>query len=309
MKILRHFSFSQLDPKKHCLFLDHDGTSALFVPPEEAHNAYALPGFKETVAGLIDVGFKVAYVSGRPIETPFQDKPCGSLQHFYGEIAASGLHGLEFCAYPGALVERPAGLPLIDDQTWLAAECLSEAHEGAMVEYKARTNLCFHVASVADSLQDVALRDFAQHMERFLAGNPLYKLQAGHKILELCPGEIDGAKVDKGMGVKRFMARNAWEGLTPVAFGDDAKRWHHGAVKTGTDEYMFEAVQELGGLGVLVGPQSISSDCLSVARNSLPDQWALLAGLQSVVRRLQPTTQQAFGLRMAVGPALLKQGF
>ena len=273
MNMYHAFSFSHLDPRQHCIFLDHDGTSALFVPPEQAHEAYPLPGFKQVVEDLIDTGFKLAYVSGRPIETPFLDKPCGSLQRFYGDIPASGLHGLEFRPYPFAQVERPEGLPLIDQATWKQAEKIAAA-TGAMIEYKARTNLCFHVASLPQAEQEAALQRFAEGMKDFLAANPIYKLQAGRGILELCPGElVDGAKVDKGAGVERFMALPDWKGLRPIGFGDDAKRVLHDKMKIGTDEALFKAVQEHGGIGVLVGPQVLTARAAAWRRRVSLTKW------------------------------------
>ncbi len=64
------------------------------------------------------------------------------------------------------------------------------------------------------------------------------KLQLGDKVAELCtPG------CDKGSAVRAFMEEAPFKGAFPIFVGDDL-----------TDEDGFRAVQELGGLGVLAGP-------------------------------------------------------
>src|SRR3546814_4388736 len=74
-------------------------------------------------------------------------------------------------------------------------------------------------------------------MEKLAARSGL-EIQKGKMVVELRPG---GA--DKGDAVRAFMAEPEFAGARPVFVGDDV-----------TDEHAFEAVAEMGGAGILVGP-------------------------------------------------------
>ena len=66
-----------------------------------------------------------------------------------------------------------------------------------------------------------------------------YGLQTGKMVVELRP------RADKGEAVARFMQRQPFKGKCPIVFGDDV-----------TDESMFEAVNDLGGLSVRIGNEA-----------------------------------------------------
>ena len=88
-------------------------------------------------------------------------------------------------------------------------------------------------------------------------------LQPGHMVLEL---KTPGA--DKGTAVTAFMQEAPFKGAVPVMLGDDL-----------TDEYGFEAAAELGGYGVLVGPERETA-----ARYRLDDVDAVLTWLEAVAK-------------------------
>src|SRR3546814_12002490 len=95
-------------------------------------------------------------------------------------------------------------------------------------------------------------------MEKLAARSGL-EIQKGKMVVELRPG---GA--DKGDAVRAFMAEPEFAGARPVFVGDDV-----------TDEHAFEAVAEMGGAGILVGPQRRSA-----AGYRLNDVAAVAAWLQ-----------------------------
>src|SRR3546814_10365767 len=90
-------------------------------------------------------------------------------------------------------------------------------------------------------------------MEKLAARSGL-EIQKGKMVVELRPG---GA--DKGDAVRAFMAEPEFAGARPVFVGDDV-----------TDEHAFEAVAEMGGAGILVGPRSEehTSELQSLMRTS-----------------------------------------
>ncbi|MEJ7934767.1 trehalose-phosphatase [Sphingobium sp. AN558] len=203
------------------LFLDFDGTLA---PIAETPDAVVVD------AGLIDVllrlrnglAGRLAIVSGRAIVTL---RALG-----FGDFLLAGTHGLEF-AQPGGEIEAGGRLPAIDDATQLF-EAFCRDKPGMLVERKPLSvGLHFRGAPQwGEAAGDLAHAIAVAHG---------LVVQTGKMLFELRPG---GA--DKGSAVHALMARDPMKGGVPLFIGDDV-----------TDEEGFAAATQLGGGGILVGPQ------------------------------------------------------
>ncbi len=223
-------------------FLDVDGTlidiaptpSSICVPP-------ALPG--QLAALSARTGGAVALISGRSIDN------IRSLVAPYRPNAA-GLHGLERARADGPIIrpQQTAGLDHIRNRLMAFAG----SHPGLVLEDKDLT-LALHYRQAPERQQDAR-----RAVEEAAAAHPGFRVQAGKMVFEIGP-----AGYDKGAAVRAFMADPPFAGRVPVFAGDDV-----------TDEYGFHAVEALGGISVLVGPERATA-----AHFHLPDVAACSAWL------------------------------
>lgn len=173
------------------------------------------------------LGGRLAIVSGRSIADLERHLDCSG-------VAISGSHGLELRLSNGELI--PLAPPT--DLAASAEKIRRFASEipGLLVECKP--------ASIAVHFRKAPLE--AERVERFmtaLARADELALQPGKMVLELRP---KGAH--KGDAVRAFMAEPEFGGARPLFMGDDV-----------TDEDAFEAVRDMGGAGILVGPARASA--------------------------------------------------
>ena len=91
--------------------------------------------------------------------------------------------------------------------------------------------------------------------------SPAFEVLAGASVAEL-----RGRGVHKGAAIAAFMDEPPFAGRTPVFVGDDV-----------TDEDGFRAVNEMGGVSVLAGP-----DRATAARHRLPDVASVVAWLRGI---------------------------
>ncbi|GHA80594.1 trehalose-phosphatase [Cognatilysobacter bugurensis] len=209
------------------LFLDVDGSLLDFAPrPDDVHVpddlVDALARLRDALDGAL------ALVSGRPLA---QLDALFSPLHLPG----AGLHGLELRDRPGAtpdLHDAPEALDGIAER----AQEIASRHPGALVENKGST-LAFHWRASGAA---AAAPEFEALAHEALDSLPHYHLQPGNHVLELRP---DG--YDKGGAIRHLLETDTFRGRTPVFIGDDL-----------TDEHGFEAVNELGGVSVLVGTRT-----------------------------------------------------
>lgn len=203
------------------LFLDFDGTLAPIVDtPDDVDVGPDLIAMLHALRERLDG--RLAIVSGRAVATL---RALG-----FGDFLLAGTHGLEF-ARPGAPVDAPPRLPAID-AVEAAFTAFVADKPGLLVERKTiSVGLHFRRAPEwGEAAGELAATLAAQHDLTIQHGKMLYELRPG------------GA--DKGSAVVAMMAQSPMAGGVPVFIGDDV-----------TDEEGFAAAAEMGGAGILVGPQ------------------------------------------------------
>jgi trehalose 6-phosphate phosphatase len=235
-----------LDPHRHALYLDFDGTLVDFAPEPDA---IALrPGTRALLRRLNDkLGGALAIVSGRRL---------ADIDRFLAPLvlAASGVHGQEF--RPRAGGERSAVAPPPDlDMARRRLEAALRADAKLTLEDKGGS-LVVH---------------FRKHpQERARAEALARDAAAGLDALHVVPGhgifEVIRRDVTKARALTLFSAHPPFAGRLPVYVGDDT-----------TDEDAIRAAEAAGGFGVKVGPGE------TAARYRLADIDAVHAWLAALV--------------------------
>jgi len=220
------------------LFLDLDGTLASFrdvpweVGPDPRRTAL-LRALNETLQG------RLAVISGRSLEDVDRivEAAC---------VSVAGTHGLERRRATGLVVACEPHSELA--RTKAAVTAFAAARPALTVEEKP-LSIVLHYRT-APGMED-EVRAFAGTV----AAETGLKLQLGDRMAELrTPG------ANKGDAIRAFMTEPPFAGASPIFVGDDV-----------TDEDGFVAADELGGIGVLVGPPRSTR---AVAR--LPDVSSVL---------------------------------
>lgn len=229
------------------LFMDFDGTLVEIVDrPDAVHADDPLRAMLAALVASLDG--RVAIVSGRSLAQ--LDAMLGPVAR---TMALSGSHGIEH-RWNGVTAHpvRPAAL----DAAAGAFEAFAAEHPGALVEPKSY-GVALHyrqAPSIGASARAVAER---------LAEQLQLDLEPGKMVVEL---RVAGG--DKGVAVRRLMARHPMTGTRPLFIGDDL-----------TDEGGFEAARALGGAGILVGAPRATA-----AMFALPDVSAVRAWLANATR-------------------------
>jgi trehalose 6-phosphate phosphatase len=210
-------------------FFDIDGTLV-----EIARTPWGIV-FDDDVPALIAKlrvlsGGAVALITGRSIENVDAHLP------FEG-LSLAGQHGLEMRLDNGVTSAQPLppnALGLVQARLERAVE----RHPGLVLEGKGMS-VALHYRSVPN------LASYAHRLMRTLKSKhvPDYVIQRGKRVVELKP-----AGADKGVAIREFMQRKPFAGRLPVFIGDDV-----------TDEKGFDAVNEMGGHSVKIGPGRTSA--------------------------------------------------
>ena len=222
-----------LDPRRHALFLDFDGSIVDFAPTPDT--IVLRPG---TIALLENVsrrlGGALAIVTGRRIADI--DRYLSPLL-----LPASGVHGREFRPQPGDLRDDPPPAEIEQARRRLRAALgpddrigLEDKGSALVLHYRAHPDRRI----LAEALAADAVR-----------GLDTLHILAGHAVFEILQRGIT-----KGRALRRFMRRPPFAGRIPVFVGDDA-----------TDEDGMRGAAAEGGFGVKIGPEE------SVAAYRLPD--------------------------------------
>lgn len=211
-----------LDPQRHALYLDFDGTLVDFAPEPDA--IVLRPGTVALLESLSEkLGGALAIVSGRRIADI--DRHLAPLA-----LAASGVHGQEIRSAPGAeRTEVPHPVDLDEARRRLKSSIgqddplLFEDKGGALV---------LHFRKHPDQ------RERAEALARdTISGLDMLHVVAGHGIFEILE-----RGVTKARAIDLLSARPPFAGRIPVYVGDDT-----------TDEDAIRAAQTIGGFGVKVG--------------------------------------------------------
>lgn len=217
-----HTAMSEAADERRCaLFLDFDGTLVEIAPTPDAVTvspaiAASLGGLKNVLEGAL------AIVTGRPIADVERYLPGLSLD-------VCGMHGLE--RRVGGVTVSPE-FPDLSAEISVLHDRLSD-HPGVLVEDKGiGVAVHWRLAPDAATVAQDALADLARRL------GPGYRIQDGKSVRELVPGTSH-----KGEAIRDLMRDPPYAGRVPVFVGDDR-----------TDERGFEVVEEMGGVGVKIGP-------------------------------------------------------
>jgi trehalose 6-phosphate phosphatase len=202
------------------IFADFDGT---LVEIAEAPDRIRVPPdlAERLAAAARALGGAFAIISGRALDDLSGYLPDG--------LSMAGGHGTERRLPDGSRVLMADRQQVRSIAAGLAP--LLAGHAGLLLEEKAGS-VALHFRK-APELEDLC----RAAMERVLAAHPDFVAMRGKMVIEARP-----MGVSKAEAIRAFMAEAPFSGRRPVFFGDDV-----------TDEDGFEAVQELGGIGVKVG--------------------------------------------------------
>jgi trehalose 6-phosphate phosphatase len=237
--------------EKLALFLDLDGTLA---PLAETPDA-VLPdrARSDLVSGLVkSLGGRVAILSGRTISEV--DRILDA-----AVPAVAGVHGLERRDGSGNLKQFDPSPALAGARTVLLE--FAASRPGLLVEDKGMAVAIHYRKRPSDEDDVVGVA------ERLAAASGM-RLQPGHMVVELVtPGPT------KGDALAAFMAEAPFAGSVPFAVGDDQ-----------TDEAAFRRADDLGGAGVLVGPERPTAAAYRLA--GIDETLGWLAGLMKTERNM-----------------------
>lgn len=212
-----------VDLAQDAIFLDVDGTLLdIADAPEAVHVPETL---REALARLMErSGGGVALISGRPIAA--LDRLFAPLQ-----LPAAGCHG--------AQLRLPAGKDNRDGVAAPMPESMKQAFSGiarpiAGVQIEDKTyTLAIHYRGAMAREADV----IAAVTARMKNAGPGYEMLRGKAVVEIKP-----VGFNKGTALVNLMGHAPFAGRRPVFFGDDV-----------TDEDVFRALPEFGGVGISVG--------------------------------------------------------
>ena len=234
------------------VFTDFDGT---LVEIAETPDAIAvpdtLPHQLERVLGDFDHAFAV--ITGREIADI--DRYLSPLQ-----LPVAGAHGAQRRRADGSLDMVDEALSPAADEIAGDLQPLLQAHPELLIEAKeGAVALHYRQAPELEQACQLAMREA-------LALHPEFTLLEGKMVIEARPSGFD-----KGSALRAFMQEEPFVGRIPVFIGDDT-----------TDEDAFRVAQELGGIGIKLGPGD------TVARMRIADVasvHALLQGLADIATR------------------------
>jgi trehalose 6-phosphate phosphatase len=230
-----------LDPRRHALFLDLDGT--LLELKERPHDVRASPELLELLRRVsAEMSGAVAVITGRTISDTE-----AILQGALNFIA--GVHGYEMLR-GGHIAQADARLTRLEAARGDVRQLLRDREIPALVEDKG-ASLALHYRHAPESGAEV--RRIAAH----IAKSRGLRVLEGKMVVEL----IASART-KGHALTVFMAQPPFAGRTPIAIGDDR-----------TDEDAFAAAGRLGGWGVLVGASHDSGASYTLAGPAAVAAW------------------------------------
>lgn len=212
----------RLDPARHALFLDFDGTFVDFAPtPDAVQLRLGSRELLERISARLNGA--LAMVSGRKI---------ADLDRFLKplELPASGVHGQEFRPHPGDVRQQPASEDFGEARRRLSRRVLPD--DPLLIEDKGGA-VVLHYRQNPD--QALRAKEIADEVVQGL--DDLYVVH-GHFIFE-----IRERAINKAVAIKLFADQPTFRKRCPVFVGDDT-----------TDEDGLRAAGKAGGFGIKVGP-------------------------------------------------------
>lgn len=236
-------------PPSLAVFTDFDGT---LVEIAETPDGVEVPAEVTDRLGraLSQFDHAFAVITGRDIADI--DRYLSPLQ-----LPVAGVHGAQRRRADGSFDTLDQSVSTASDAIALALEPLVQAHPELIVEPK-DGSVALHYRR-APELEETCRRA----LEEALLEHPGFTLIPGKMVYEARP-----AGLDKGTALRAFMQEEPFAGRVPVFIGDDR-----------TDEDAFRAAQELGGIGIKLGPGT------TAARMRIADiasVYALLQGLADI---------------------------
>ncbi|KKB80216.1 hypothetical protein VW35_07305 [Devosia soli] len=237
------------------LFTDFDGT---LVDIAETPDAVEIPSDLTEQIDRATREFEHAFavITGREIADV--DRFLSPLQ-----LPIAGAHGAQRRRADGSMEQLDRELIAGAEEIARAIEPLTMAHPELLIEPKPGA-VALHYRQAPD-LASIC----QQALEEILADHPEYSLIEGKMVYEARP-----IGFDKGAALRAFMQEEPFLGRTPIFIGDDR-----------TDEDAFRAAQELGGVGIKLGPGD------TAARMRIADVasvHALIRGLGDMSHRDEP---------------------
>jgi trehalose 6-phosphate phosphatase len=239
------------------IFTDFDGT---LVELAETPDTVDVPSdlADQLDRALADFDHAFAVLTGREIADI--DRFLSPLQ-----LPVAGAHGAQRRRADGTLEEVDAEISAAADAIAQAIRPLIEANPALLMEAKdGAVALHYRQAPELEGVCHLA-------MQEALQDHPQFTLVPGKMVLE-----ARAIGFDKGAALRAFMQEEPFVGRTPIFIGDDR-----------TDEDAFRAAQELGGIGIKLGPGQ------TAARMRIADVasvHALLRGLGDLAHRDEPDT-------------------
>lgn len=234
------------------VFTDFDGTLVeIAETPDAVEVAPELADQLDRAARELDHAFAV--ITGREI---------ADIDHYLSplHLPVAGAHGAQRRRADGTILELDPAISAAADAIASAVQSLLTIHPELILEPKDGA-VALHYRQ-APALENECM----MVMQEAIADYPEFTLVPGKMVIEARP-----ASFDKGSALRAFMQEEPFVGRTPIFIGDDT-----------TDEDAFRVAQELGGIGIKLGPGD------TIARMRIADVasvHALLQGLTEIVAR------------------------
>ena len=239
-----------INPTRHALFLDFDGT---LVDIAERPDAVRLePEARETLGFLsAALGGALAIVTGR--EIPDVDRYLDPLQ-----LPVAGVHGQTRRNAIGTVIDCAVPSRFTGAISLVLAP-FADSYPGVLIERK-RGAVALHYR-LRPEIEELAIAA----MTRAAAGYTGIELIRGKMVIE-----AKSSAIHKGHAVEAYLNEKPFQGRVPIVAGDDQ-----------TDEDAFRTVNRLGGVSIKVG------DGDSAAMLRVPNAAALRNWLAQQQLRLQ----------------------
>ena len=236
------------------IFTDFDGTLVeIAETPDAVEVSSELTEQLDRAAQDFDHAFAV--ITGREI---------ADIDRFLSplHLPVAGAHGAQRRRADGTMLDLDSAISAAAEAIADAVSPLVMAHPALLLEPKDGA-VALHYRQAPELENECLLV-----MQEAIADHPDFTLVPGKMVIEARP-----AGFDKGSALRAFMQEEPFVGRLPIFIGDDT-----------TDEDAFRVAQELGGIGIKLGPGETIARMRSADVASVH---ALLQGLADMATRAQ----------------------